>query len=107
MKKAFLMISALLLCAGMAMAQEPVKKDQKSKQQTEQQAAQGTTQAAPKHGCGGCGHKGQCGKKENGAAVQQSTQSTTATPCGNGKGKCSKSTNPAKADKREQSTATK
>ena len=80
MKKIALFAAAMMICAGMAFAQEPVKKsnDKNAKtecQQTTKQDKAATPTAAPNQHCGNCPHhakanaaanaKPECKKAEN------------------------------------------
>ena len=60
MKKIALFKAALLLCAGMAFAQSPVKKSNDSN--TEKKEAPANNNEVKKTGCGHCPHHSQCGK---------------------------------------------
>ncbi len=79
MKKIVLFAAAMLICAGISFAQEPVKKPA-AKAQTEKNApvkadAKTETPAATKQaGCGNCPHHKQCDKKTQTAAKPETTQ---------------------------------
>jgi len=72
MKKLVLFASAMLLCAGITMAQEPVKKDNKKAESaaaTVTKPAKSEAQAAHK-GCGNCPNHKQCGNHAQATAAK-------------------------------------
>lgn len=79
MKKLVLFASAMLLCAGITMAQEPVKKDNKKAETTAvAKPAKSEAQAAHK-GCGNCPNHKQCGKAAGAQAAVAKPEA--AKPC--------------------------
>ncbi len=96
MKKLVLFAAAMMLCAGMTMAQEPVKKDKttNAKPAAEAQAtpdkgtiAKPTVQAQPvRKSCGSCPHHAKCGSQQKPAQAAPKTdkeakpQTTATTP---------------------------
>ena len=106
MKKIAILAAAMMICAGMAFAQSPVKKAPAKANTEKVQPVKSTEKADAaldaKPGCGNCPHHKQCGK---------STQ-TAAKPAANEKKCCSKdgqkacSKNGQKACNKEAATKT-
>jgi hypothetical protein len=93
MKKIALFAATMMLCAGIAMAQEPVKKENKAntKANTEAQAVNSkdqaanngktTTQAAPaQKSCGNCPHHAQCQGKSAQKPAKPAPRTSEAKP---------------------------
>lgn len=81
MKKIALFAAAMMMCIGIACAQEPVKKDNNKNQTTQVAKPQADKpQASPgKTGCGKCPHHNQC----NNTAAKPDNNRTTDKSCGN------------------------
>lgn len=79
MKKIALFAAAMIICAGLSFAQNPVKKDNNSKAKTVQsQAVKADIGAAEKSGCGNCPHHKQC-SNDNGTAVKAENKAAVKT----------------------------
>lgn len=70
MKKIVLLACSMLLCAGIAMAQEPVKKAETTTVKSEKADAQVTHK-----GCGNCPNHKQCGKAADAKATAAKPES--------------------------------
>ena len=81
MKKIALFAAAMLLCAGMAMAQAPVKKDANKTKTENVQATKDKEQVAGKKGCGNCPHHQQCNKGTETAVKADSDKSAQKSCC--------------------------
>lgn len=92
MKKIALFAAAMMLCAGMAFAQEPVKKSNDNKAKTEcQQNVKSdkacSQTAAPKQHCGNCPHHA----KANAQTAEQGCNKDAKKGCNkDAKGNCKK-----------------
>lgn len=92
MKKLVLFASAMLLCAGITMAQEPVKKDNKKAESaaaTVTKPAKSEAQAAHK-GCGNCPNHKQCGKAAGAQATAAKPEGAKACCNKDGQKPCNK-----------------
>lgn len=96
MKRIALLAAAMIISAGMAFAQQPVKKANDNKAQTVK-LEPGATQATPqKQGCGNCPKHSQCTKGNNAQSAQ--TDNATAKPaCGKSCNKGAATENKGKA----------
>lgn len=80
----------MLLCAGIAMAQEPVKKDNKKAETTAvAKPAKSEAQAAHK-GCGNCPNHKQCGKAAGAQAAVAKPEGAKACCNKDGQKPCNK-----------------
>ena len=74
MKKIVLLACSMLLCAGIAMAQEPVKKPAKKAETTTVKSEKADAQVTHK-GCGNCPNHKQCGKAADAKATAAKPES--------------------------------
>ena len=100
MKKIVMLACTMLLCAGIAMAQEPVKKPAKKAETTTATAKSDKADAQVAHkGCGNCPNHKQCGKAAGAQAAVAKPEA--AKPCCNKEGQKACNKNGQKACSKE------
>ena len=94
MKKIALFLSAMVLCIGIAMAQEPIKKANNEKAKTEKQTVSADKAVAKPtaKSCGNCPHHKQCNNSANAQAVSAKPENKGCCDK-NGKKECNKEGN--------------
>lgn len=100
MKKIVMLACTMLLCAGIAMAQEPVKKPAKKAETATATAKSDKADAQVAHkGCGNCPNHKQCGKAAGAQAAVAKPEA--AKPCCNKDGQKACNKNGQKACSKE------